>query len=188
MTKELKYFAEDFTRTVPAEYYINNFRDREKFLESCRECGNYGRSWGCPPFDFDTDALLAQYSKVLLVATKIYPQQHDLPIGASQQLIRPERIRLERRLLELEQHSGGRAFAYIGTCLHCQSDSCTRISELPCRHPDLVRPSLEAFGFDISRTVSELFGIQLLWESDGLIPEYLTLVCGLFHDGEDLKF
>ena len=184
MNNNSKYFAEDFTRTIPAAYYINNFRDTEKFLECCRACGNFGRSWGCPPFDFDTDALLAQYVKVLLVATKIYPQQHNLPIGVSQQLIRPERIRLESRLLELEKISGGRAFAYIGTCLHCQSDSCVRISGLPCRHPDLVRPSLESFGFDISRTASELFGIQLLWGSDGLIPEYLTLVCGLFFNGD----
>ncbi|MFR2062233.1 MAG: DUF2284 domain-containing protein [Alistipes sp.] len=32
----------------------------------------------------------------------------------------------------------------------------------PCLHPDKVRPSLEAFGFDIARTLSELFGIELL--------------------------
>lgn len=54
----------------------------------------------------------------------------------------------------------------------------------PCRHPELVRPSLEACGFDIGRTTSELFGIELKWGADGKMPEYLTLVCGFFHDGD----
>ena len=44
-----------------------------------------------------------------------------------------------------------------------------------------VRPSLEACGFDLERTASELFGIEMLWGRDGRLPEYLTLVCGLFH-------
>lgn len=52
----------------------------------------------------------------------------------------------------------------------------------PCLHPDKVRPSLEAFGFDIGRTLSELFGIRLLWGKDGILPEYLMLVSGLFHN------
>lgn len=60
--------------------------------------------------------------------------------------------------------------------------SCTRPEGLPCRHPDRVRPSLEACGFDIGRTTSELFGIELKWGAEGKLPEYLTLVCGLFHD------
>lgn len=59
---------------------------------------------------------------------------------------------------------------------------------MPCRHPEKVRPSLEAFGFDISRTLSELFGIRLLWGKDGVIPEYLTLVCGFFHNADTAGF
>ena len=51
-----------------------------------------------------------------------------------------------------------------------------------------MRPSLEAFGFDISRTLSELFGIRLLWGKDGVIPEYLTLVCGFFHNCDTASF
>ena len=48
-------------------------------------------------------------------------------------------------------------------------------------HPAKVRPSLEAFGFDMSKTAKELLGLEIKW-SDGVhIPEYLTLVCGIFH-------
>lgn len=73
-----------------------------------------------------------------------------------------------------------------GTCIHCPEGSCTRPEGRPCRHPELVRPSLEACGFDVARTASELFGIELKWGSGGRMPEYLTLVCGFFHDAESV--
>ena len=76
--------------------------------------------------------------------------------------------------------------AYVGTCIHCPEGSCTRPEGRPCRHPELVRPSLEACGFDVARTASELFGIELKWSSGGRMPEYLTLVCGFFHDAESV--
>lgn len=86
----------------------------------------------------------------------------------------------------MERLYGGRSFAYVGTCLHCPEGSCTRPAGKPCRHPDKVRPSLEACGFDIARTTSELFGIDLKWGSEGRIPEYLTLVCGFFHNADSV--
>ena len=72
--------------------------------------------------------------------------------------------------------------AYVGTCLHCPEGTCTRPDGKSCRHPELVRPSLEACGFDIGKTTAELFGIYLKWGTDGKLPEYLTLVCGFFHN------
>ena len=103
-------------------------------------------------------------------------------------LIRPERMRHERQLLMLERRHGGRAFAYAGTCLHCPEGTCTRPSGEACRHPELVRPSLEACGFDLGRTVSELFGFELLWSRNGLIPQYLTLVSGFFHNAGSVEW
>lgn len=139
-------------------------------------------------FGEDPEPLMRGYRSALLVATKITPSATGIPLGESRRLIRPERIRLENRLRELERQHGGRAFAYTGSCLHCAEGSCTRMSGEPCRHPELVRPSLEACGFDIGRTASELFGIDLLWSSDGMIPEYLTLVCALFHNADSVEW
>lgn len=176
-----RYTAEDFTATLPADDYIARFRDAERIAEYCRSCPNYGRSWGCPPFEFRVEEYLAGYDSVLLVATKITPQTRDLPITDATALIRPERIRLERRLLEMERLHNGRSFAYVGTCLYCPAGTCTRPDGKPCRHPEWVWPSLEACGFDIARTTSELFGLELKWGTDGHMPEYLVLVCGFFH-------
>lgn len=180
----IPYRAEDFSVTVSVADYIARFRDAERFEGCCRACPNYGCSWGCPPFDFDVEEYLNRYSRALLIATKIAPEQRDLPIAEAKRLIHPERQRLERRLLEMERRYGGRSFAYVGSCLYCPEGTCTRPEGNPCRHPELVRPSLEACGFDIGRTTSELFGIELKWGADGKMPEYLTLVCGFFHDGD----
>lgn len=182
MNEQLAYSAEDRTFAMPAAEYTARFRDAERFAGYCRECGNYGRSWGCPPFGFDVAQRLGRYRSVLLTATKITPAQQGLPMSLSRQLIRPERIRLERRLHELERQHDGLACAYVGSCLYCPEGTCTRPDGLACRHPELVRPSLEGYGFDIGRTVGELFGMELLWGSQGCMPDYLLLVCALFHN------
>ena len=155
---------------------------RKNFIELCEKCPNFGCSWGCPPFDFDTDEFLRQYKYAHLMATKIIPDRNDIPVEMTQEFIRPERVRIEKELLEMERKYGGRGFAYVGKCLYCSGSECTRKRNRPCLHPDKVRPSLEAFGFDIGRTLSELFGIRLLWGKDGILPEYLMLVSGLFHN------
>lgn len=178
------YSAEDFTVVTSAGDYIGRFRDAERFAPLCRECGNYGRSWGCPPFECDIVGRLRSYSRLLLVATKIMPRESGLPIGESRRLILPERIRLEARLRELEKEFDGLSCSYSCSCLHCPESQCTRPDGNPCRHPDLVRPSLEGLGFDMGRTVSELFGFGMVWGENGKIPEYLTIVCGLFFNSE----
>ncbi len=176
------YTVENFTSDITVEEYIAEFRDEPHFLELCKQCTNYGKSWGCPPFDFDTEAFLRQYKYAHLMATKIIPEDKDIPIEYTQKLILPERIRIESELLNMERKYGGRSFAYIGKCLHCHDSECTRNCGKPCRHPGKVRPSLEAFGFDITKTLSELFNIELLWGKDGKLPEYLVLVSGFFHN------
>ena len=134
------------------------------------------------PSGFSVEEYLSGYATALVVATKIVPEQEGLPLSEAGRLMRPERKRIEARLLDMERRIGGRSFAYVGTCLHCPEGSCTRPDGNPCRHPDRVRPSLEACGFDVGRTARELFGIELKWGVEGRMPEYLTLVCGFFHN------
>ena len=177
-----EYTIEYFTADIGVDEYIERFRDEARFIELCEKCPNFGCSWGCPPFDFDTDEFLRQYKYAHLMATKIIPDRNDIPVEMTQEFIRPERVRIEKELLEMERKYGGRGFAYVGKCLYCSGSECTRKRNRPCLHPDKVRPSLEAFGFDIGRTLSELFGIRLLWGKDGILPEYLMLVSGLFHN------
>ncbi len=43
-----------------------------------------------------------------------------------------------------------------------------------------MRPSLEAVGFDVSATARDVLGIELLWSTDGRLPQRITLVTALF--------
>ena len=45
------YTVENFTSDITVEGYIAEFRDEPHFLELCKQCTNYGKSWGCPPSD-----------------------------------------------------------------------------------------------------------------------------------------
>lgn len=180
------YSTENFTAGILVEDYIAVFRDEARFIELCKQCPNYGNSWGCPPFDFDTGDFLRQYRYAHIMATKIIPKGKNIPFRESQALVYPERVRIERDLLEMERYYDGRAFAYIGSCLHCNGAECRRKCNKPCLHPAKVRPSLEAFGFDIGRTLSELFGTKLLWGKDGILPEYLVLVSAFLHNNPSL--
>lgn len=186
--QELRYTSTDYTASVAAEEYIRRYLDADRFLGYCKECRNYGSIWACPPFIYDPLVRLRPFRNVFLIATRIEPEESYLPLACSRDLIRPERVRLESRLLELETQSGGLACAYTGECLHCPEGTCARRKREPCRHPELVRPSLEAYGFDISRTLTDLFGMELLWGNDGKLPKYLTLVCGLFHNCEKIDY
>ena len=177
-----KYSVEEFTADITVDEYIEQFRNEDRFMELCKMCPNYGNSWGCPPFGFDTEKFLRKYRHARLTATKITPVEKNIAIGRAQELILPERIRIEKTLLDMERDTGGRAFAYIGKCLYCPDSECRRKFGQPCIHPDKVRPSLEAFGFDIEKTLSELFNITILWCDDGVLPEYLVLVTALFHN------
>ena len=76
-----------------------------------------------------------------------------------------------------------RAF-FAGTCLLCPPEHCTRRKNLPCRHPESIRPSLEALGLDIARTTSGLFGIDLQWGRPDAPPAYLTLLSALACSGQ----
>lgn len=180
------YSTTDKIIWLPASDYVLRYRDAEKFIGYCRSCAQYHTSWACPPFDFDTDAYLAGYRNVMIVATKLTlrlrkTNDHEAK-QASQAMIRQERKRLDAALLRMERHYPGSRSCFAGTCLLCEGETCTRPASLPCRHPERIRPSLESLGFDIGRTCSEMLHIDLAWGKAGELPEYYTLVSGFFTD------
>lgn len=169
---------------IPTADYIGRFRNAEKFIGFCRQCSNYGHSWACPPFDREVDQLIGSYRHTLILACQVFPTGDHLPFAESGNLLRPERRKAEALLRQMEGIFNGQSFAYAGSCLYCPEQQCARICGEPCRHPDLVRPSLEAVGFDLGKTATDLLHIDLLWSKDGFIPEYLTLISGFLHNSD----
>lgn len=173
---------------LQAADYIRKYRDPEKFLAFCRVCERYNKCWVCPPYEEDAAAGLQAYKYVYLIGIQIIPLQKErlypMPEQESQKIVRhmlvEVRAKTDPRLRELEiEFSGSRAF-YAGTCHLCAEQQCRKIWNLPCCHPDLIRPSLEALGFDLSRTAEELFHIPLKWGKTGEWPDYWMLISGFF--------
>ncbi len=173
--------------TLSVADYIANYRDKERFIACCRECGRYGNCWACPPFGFDTEAYISAYETAFIIVTKIIIEPDAIEANrgrercaeAGQHIIREVRRDLDKRLLEWETAFTGRAF-FAGTCHMCPDGKCARITAAPCIAPDKVRPSLEAFGFDISKTTTQLLQTELKWGTADTLPEYFTLVSGFF--------
>ena len=180
-TADMAYTTEKFFADIDAKNYINEFRRTDYFIEFCQQCKNYGRRYGCPPFDDETLSIVEGYEKVRIMGLKIVPNNKLLPLSAANDLMKPVITEMNEELLELEKSLGGYAFGFVGTCPYCGDAPCARILGEPCRHPDKVRPSLEAFGFDMSKTAKDLLGLEIKWSQGELIPEYLTLVCGVFY-------
>lgn len=178
----MDYTATDHRREIPVKELMKRFRDAERFIAYCRECPNYGQSWACPPFEFDTGEYLSQWHYARIIATRITPATTGLPPSEADRFIRPERLRLDRKLLQMEAATNGRALSFVGSCLYCPQGSCTRPCGLPCRHPEKIRPSLEALGFDITAILRDLFSLTLQWPRDNRLPSTLTLVTALLHN------
>ena len=194
------YTVQDRWVEMPMAEYIAGYRDFGRVRGYCRECGRYGNCWACPPYDFDETALPGKYTTISLLATVITPSEGvTLTPETADRIIRRERQRLDRMLVKMECDASvpaqtARAF-FAGTCLlcppeHCSRrdllcppEHCSRRESLPCRHPESIRPSLEALGFDIARTTSGLFGIDLQWGSPDTPPAYLTLLSALACSG-----
>ncbi len=177
---ERNYKAEEVVAVVDRDRYVEKFRNVATFEACCRQCPNYGKRWGCPPFDHDTLQDLLPYDKVMIIGVKLTPHDARMPLEQVYDLMRPELERLNRRLLELERERQGFALGFVGKCERCGDAPCARIDGKPCRHADVVRPSLEAYGFNVSETARQLLGIDMVWSKGKNVPRYLTLVCALF--------
>ena len=97
-----EYTIEYFTADIGVDEYIERFRDEARFIELCEKCPNFGCSWGCPPFDFDTDEFLRQYKYAHLMATKIIPDRNDIPVEMTQEFISDLFSTLRERMIDLQ--------------------------------------------------------------------------------------
>ena len=177
----ISYTTEKYSTEIDAKTYIEVFRKVGAFVKLCQQCGNYGHRYGCPPFDDNTLSIVDNYQKVRIYGVKIIPQDKSLPLDTANQLMEPVTRWLNKELLEEEKALDGFGLGFVGSCPYCGNKPCARIKGENCRHPDKVRPSLEAFGFDVSKTAKDLLGVEIKWSKDGLLPEYLTLVYGVFY-------
>ncbi len=168
------------TAQLPVTEYIARFYCPDCFLNLCAECHNYGQRYTCPPFDYDVLERISHYSIATIIGVQIIPEEKDLPLSAAQEIMTPLIRSLSDELLCEEQRTGGLSFGFACGCMWCGHLPCARLSQEPCRHPDKMRPSLEAYGFNLTKTAEELLHTPLLWGTNNQLPAYLMLICGIF--------
>lgn len=172
--------------TVNADDFVRQYRDVERIRAFCLQCPGYGKTWSCPPFDFDPRIVSDGFKSVKLMATTIeFDESTRDACKTSEQssVMGREAIQevwktLLPSLYEMERQSpGSRCFTF--RCSLCP-EGCTRPEGKPCRRPEKMRHSLESVGFDIVAMTRDLLDINLEWSSDGSLPKHLTLVTALF--------
>ena len=171
--------------TVDADEFIRRYRDVERIGQYCLQCPGYGKTWCCPPYDFDPRIISDGFKTVKLMATIIeFDEQTCAECKTPEQATTIGRQAMEEvwqtllpRLYDMERQTpGSRCFTF--RCSLCP-EGCTRPEGKPCRHPDKMRHSLESVGFDIEAMTRELLNIDLEWSSHGSLPKHITLVTAL---------
>jgi predicted metal-binding protein len=168
------------------------YQEQAYFEQLCAQCPNYAANHGCPPFDFSPRDYIRQFDFVSVVRLKVdtvamlekYPAISGGLVEQGRQLIDLVRGATDRTLMAMEQAFAGARVSLPGACNVCAT--CTRKAGLPC---ELGQPrySLEALGINLAGLAKELFGEEILWIKDGKLPEYFSLICGVFSVGDGLR-
>ena len=176
------------TTALPRAEYVRDYRDTARFTSYCAQCGQYGRRWSCPPYDFDVEKRVEQYETVVIIGTKITFEktlQQVYPTAQERNQISNDAMRYAGKVMQRQhekweaQYPGSYSFI-SANCFLCGDTPCARLEGKMCRHPERMRHSLESCGFDIGKTATSLLGIDLKWARGNELPEYLMLVTALF--------
>ena len=165
--------------------FVAGYVDIPKFAGCCMRCKGYGRTWACPPYDFDVSDFWNDYSSVLLYGKKVIVPQEMLDKvyepdelkKAYYGLLKPVKRDMLDELFDMERQYEGSTALSSGGCDFCEK--CARLSDKPCVHPEKKRYSVESIGGDVVKSLKELFNEEVVWASDGRLPEHYILLGAL---------
>ena len=185
----MDYSVEYRKNSMPLLDFRQKYQDRETYIHYCRQCPNYNTVWSCPPLSFDVDAYLEQFAWVNVLCAKIILSSHIIAKADTPEKIKTVgweillsvKLGMEEKLRRLEKHISGSVSLSSGGCSLCKV--CSRKDGSPCRQPDKMRYSLDAFGFDLTAITKDMFDIDILWCKDRL-PDYFTLIHGILTEDE----
>ena len=137
------------------------FFDPRSFLKCRFGCNRWGRFWTCPPnLDISYEQFQEAYnlySHVLVLKTSDPQKGQEVALAMEKEA-----------MLEF-----GSSFAFaLVLCVQCEE--CAYPD--PCRYPHLARPSADAYGIDIGKTLEPL-GFNLEFDPEGkLLPAWYAMV------------
>lgn len=173
---ERNYTVTRFETELTMEELLSEYFDFNKTHELCKACSGYSQTWACPPFDFEPEDFLRQFSAFHLIVDRI-DNSNAKDVDEAQEWLFTEKDRYDSEMLELEKNTPGSYGMAAQECVQCKK--CARLSGHPCVHPDKMRYSLESIGAFPVKLVRDKFGFDILWSDGESIPEYYLLVAGL---------
>lgn len=162
-----------------------DFYDAEKFLPFCRACPNFGKMYSCPPFESVPSAFSDANAKCTLLLAEISTADFARRDGESvadftKRISDCVRGDFDKYLLAEEAADPARRLAFFaGSCANCPIVPCPRGAKKKCPRPEFVRPSLEAYGFDVAGIIREFFGKELEWTAKEKPPQTLRLLAAI---------
>lgn len=150
------------------------------FKELCKSgCKNYAQKWSCPPYSPSFCQFAKGWEWLNILYMKIYLHQFSyiknpyLKVKAGNSILKSK---ADKILGMMSQKYDGR-YISTGSCRRCKPCKCKQ--SLPCAYPEQMAYSFEALGIDVSQLVKYCFQQPLFWYSNGNVPEYTSVVCGL---------
>jgi len=135
--------------------------DHRSYLKCRFGCNRWGQYWTCPPnLDISPESFMEAFDRY---RNAIIIQTADPKTGQAVTLA----VEKEAMLIS------GCSFAFaMVLCVQCEE--CAYPD--PCLFPHLARPSMDAYGIDIGKTVEPL-GFEVRFDTDGeMLPAWYSMV------------
>lgn len=159
--------------------------DYEMLAERCKlGCKNYNTKYCCPPHSPHFQTICKDYKKIVvnLLKTDMAPYRK---IYHSVRMVNNVQKSIQRRIID-QAVTKEEFVLENGSCRLCKQ--CTMIDNLPCKHPEKMRFSLEATGINVNELCITAYSFPLDWHKDGRSPDYLCVVSGvLSHEPDKSK-
>lgn len=180
MKAETKIFSKEVAITDFLEHCV----DVPRFLSCCSACPNFGKTWSCPPYDFDPVDYWKQFQTFYLYAVKTttpanlleqtYSLEDLMRIGG--EITKSSNEEMCAHLQNLQEQFPESKIIGGGTCLLCGAGNCARQKGEPCRFPEQMSYSIESLGGNVEETLKRYFGEQIYWGKEGkLAPHYIRV-------------
>ena len=153
------------------------FSDEVRGLCEQNMCGNYGKSWTCPPALDSLDTLKSRVAPYpsFLVFNKVYALEDSFDWEGMVSSIKDFQAGIVKLRKAVRVMDPGFDFMVLGAGACSLCESCTYGEGKPCRNPDDAIFSVESFGID----ATALMTANGLKYNNG--PNTVTYVGGLFH-------
>lgn len=176
------------------EYLMEEYFDREKTLGYCKACPNFSKYWSCPTYAFDEAIFLKQFKYIHIIGRQFEVPREDLRNVRDPEAVKKYstdklqeiKVMTWKTLLEIENEVDGAIGLIPGNCPICETQgmACARKTNEPCRHPDMMRFSLESLGFNVVDLLKYEVGMTMKWGDTYRLPEVLTSVSAILCNEE----